>query len=146
METASFPRCALYIDLSSMQTDNLFAEGESDARTVAFGGEERNKDTLCHLRQHAFPVVTDFEDQLLRMSFHADTDIRMRTMGTSLAGVLQQVDEHLFHLCAVGQPFKVRRRIFKMKFRFRIKALQVGKELFQGISTLTGAEMRVSFR
>jgi hypothetical protein len=40
-----------------MSADNLFAYTQAYTRTVLFSRKKRNKDTLAHIRQDAFPII-----------------------------------------------------------------------------------------
>ena len=56
-EQTAFPHSGMQGDVAVMLVDDLFAQGQSDARTVRFGGVERDEDALLRLHGDALPVV-----------------------------------------------------------------------------------------
>ena len=89
-----------HVDGAAVLVHNLAGQCEADTRTSGLGGEEGDEDTFLHFGFNACTIVCHAEEDTAGGS---DTCREGDTTGFVLAGVLDQVDEHLFHLSFVGQ-------------------------------------------
>ena len=89
-----------HVDGAAVLVHNLAGQCEADARTSGLGGEEGDEDTFLHFGLDAGAIVCHAEEDT---SGGSDTCREGDTTGFVLASVLDQVDEHLFHLSFVGQ-------------------------------------------
>ena len=89
-----------HVDAAAMLVHNLAGQCEADARTAGLGGEEGDEDAFLHLWLDAGAVVCHAEEDA---ACGGDACREGDTTGFVLAGVLDQVDEHLLHLSFVGQ-------------------------------------------
>ena len=90
----------MYVDGAVVLVYNLAGQREANTRTSGLGGEEGDEDTFLHFGLDAGAVVCHAEEDTAGGS---DTCREGDTTGFVLAGVLDQVDEHLLHLLFVGQ-------------------------------------------
>lgn len=121
-EATPLPHCRLQRDVSPVSVHNLAAETQSDARTAGFGGEERHEHLVLYVGQNALAVVAHVDEAFPREgSGGSYFDGRLLHLGTCLACVLDEVNEHLLHLGAVDVQGDVFGRDVDVDIRFRIE-------------------------
>ena len=86
---------AIDADGATVLQDNLPAETEADAGASRLGGIEGDEGMLNDVGRHAAAVVAD-------MDFIIVADANFYLRGAALVGILDEVDEHLLQLGAVG--------------------------------------------
>jgi hypothetical protein len=97
-----------------VQTHNLARQGKADARALWLGGEEGDEYLLLYLGQYAGTIVCHVQAVAPRGFIYAIGEYHhgTRYVSACFGSVLQQLDEHLHHLCAVyvQQPVGVLQR------------------------------------
>lgn len=118
-----------------MLVHNLAGQCEADARTAGLGGEEGDEDAFLHLGLDAGAIICHAKEDAAR---GGDTCREANTMGFVLAGVLDQVDEHLLHLPFVGQ--EAERGRGRCEMQVVVFGLHEADDIFQQGSSVEGLQ------
>lgn len=83
-----------------MQSHDLFAQAQFDARTGCFGSKERNENLIQNIRQNSLTIIRYCECWVaFRKELYLNVFICFPL--ARFAGVFLQVDKHFLYLCPV---------------------------------------------